>query len=105
VPVDHPIAISRAQVVARLLQRKIIPEIDVLGSGMASEARSFVVKIMLSLIHHERSKAAQWSVSTICQWHGESRIWRSSIEDTLRTLVRNYSVVFWVKLRLTHASI
>jgi hypothetical protein len=89
VPVDQYISVSRAQVITRLLQTKIIPEMDALYP-IVSDPRILVVKIILSLIRNDRSKTAtKWSVSIICQWYEGSTMWRSTVEETLRSLVRN----------------
>jgi hypothetical protein len=70
---------------------------DSLDDSIVSDARILVVKIILSLIRSDESKTAtQWSVSIICQWYGGSTMWKSSIEETLRSLVRNYLMAILV---------
>ena len=95
-PVDHSISASRMQVVTRALQTRIIPEMDSLDDSIVSDARISVVKVMLSLIRNDKSNMATgWSISIICQWYEGSTMWRSSIEEALRSLVRIYLIAIF----------
>jgi hypothetical protein len=78
-----------AELIVRLLQTRVIPEVQGIGENNASETRGNIIKIMLELICMENTKElTQWAISLICHWYREVAEWKSNFEKTLQHSVR-----------------
>lgn len=88
IPVDQSLYLLRAQHVARILQKRVIPEIEAIGDKVALECQTNVVKIAIELICMDKAREpTRWGIALVVQWYTTSPLWKPSIEKALREMV------------------
>ncbi|KAF5379141.1 hypothetical protein D9615_005965 [Tricholomella constricta] len=88
VPLDQAAYILRAQCTARILQERIIPDMNVLGDIVKLDARINVVNAVLELICMDRAKEpTRWGLSLVNQWYRESSVWKLCLDKTLQEFI------------------
>lgn len=74
----------------RILQTRVVPEMEAIGGADAEEARSYIVRVALELICiHDMQEMTAWIAATIFRWHSEEPDWKSALEKSIQQLVRD----------------
>jgi hypothetical protein len=88
IPVDQSLYLLRAQHVARILQKRVIPEIESIGGALALECQTNVVKIAIELICMDKAREpTRWGIALVVQWYSSSSLWKPIIERAIREVV------------------
>ncbi|KAG6856950.1 hypothetical protein H0H87_011936 [Tephrocybe sp. NHM501043] len=88
VPLDQAASLQRGQCAAQLLQERFIPDMDVLGNAVKSEARVNVVNAVLELVCMDRAREpTRWGLSLVHQWYRGSSAWKTYLDTTLQDFI------------------
>ena len=73
----------------RLLQTRVIAEVQAIHGNTVSETKGNVIRIMLALLCMDNAEElARWVTSLICRWYREVAEWKSCFEKSLQQSVR-----------------
>ncbi|KAG6897033.1 hypothetical protein C0992_004506 [Termitomyces sp. T32_za158] len=87
VPLDQGASLEGAQHVARLVQSRLIPDIELLGNAVKPEAKMNIVKVVLELSCMDRAiEPVQWGLSLLHTWYRGPSVWRSHLDLTLQEI-------------------
>ncbi|KAG5721509.1 Unc-80 like protein [Termitomyces sp. T112] len=88
VPLDQGASLQRAQHAVKLIQSRLILDMDALGDAVELEARMNIVKAVLELVCIDRAREpVQWGLSLLHTWYRGSSLWKSYLNATLQDFI------------------
>jgi hypothetical protein len=86
---DPPTRIHDAEVIVRVLQTRVLPELEIIHGGETTEAKGHVAYIILELLSMDDApELMRWATALVCHWYQEVKAWRLCFESSLQRLVR-----------------
>ena len=88
--------VADADMIIRLLQTRILPEVEAMQDGafaVVSEIQSSIIRLILELLCVRGSSGREYVMVYFSQWVQEGGKWRDSVERSLQESVRNMRIL------------